>query len=335
MGGTLEELIVEKTLRIPAPTGLEGDGDTAARQFDAVLMSAGFKMSRQLLAHLSSLSAGTVIDTALQVLPVVRRMVGDHVKHNTYFEDFPAGVPDTLDFWASLLAEALLDPVAANAVATTSPPGGLNLLALPGYGRYLHTYEEMLAAHDDLIRAAGDRVTVLHLGGPLEEEVHGLYLRLAGSSVPLGEEDLQLLADLAGLCVDRPQPETIQVRENRAVINQARLEVGGELLVDTVTDVLRLACALSGCDVTLREPTRFASLPISTATIMRGIVERDYLRVRYLVDLWAALGADVTVWDGGGVPDGLVTFVGLERPEGLAEGSSVYALDRLRDLIPQ
>jgi hypothetical protein len=68
------------------------------------------------------------------------------------------------------------------------------------------------------------------------------------------------LKALAAHCADGPQPEAIPVRENRAVVNEARLKVGASLLLDTVTDVLRLACALSGGDVTLQEPTRFRAL---------------------------------------------------------------------------
>ena len=41
----LEALVIEKTFRVPAPAGLAGDGQAVARQFDVVLMSAGFKCS--------------------------------------------------------------------------------------------------------------------------------------------------------------------------------------------------------------------------------------------------------------------------------------------------
>ncbi len=139
--------------------------------------------------------------------------------------------------------------------------GTLNLLSLPAYGRYQHTYEEMLAAQDELIASAGDRVTVLHLGRGLDDELTDLYLALAGSTTPLGEEHLRDLRTLAECCALGPQPEAIPVRENRAVVNEARLAVDVDLLLDTVTDVLRLACALSGGDVTLQEPTRFRTLP--------------------------------------------------------------------------
>ncbi|MBA8955356.1 TerD family protein [Actinomadura namibiensis] len=258
---SLEPLVVRHTLRVPAPKGPAGDGGVAARRFDAALMSVGFKLSADLLEHLSGLAAGTVIDTAAHTLRTVRGMVGDHVQHNAYFIDFPDNVPDTFEFWMGLVAKTFADDVHRTRAETRLSSGVLNLLALPGYGEYQHTYTEMLAHHDELIAAAGDRVTVLHLGGDLDAEATALYLALAGSGTPLGEDGLRDLAVLAEHRADGPQPDTIPVRENRAVVNRVRLDLGADLLLDTVTDVLRLACALSGGDVTLQEPTRFANLP--------------------------------------------------------------------------
>ncbi|GHE59257.1 hypothetical protein GCM10014715_10620 [Streptomyces spiralis] len=261
MAHRLDPLVIRHTHRIPAPAGPAGEGAVAAQQFDAALMSVGFKLSAEVLEHLSGLSEGTVVDTAVRTLETVREMVGDHVRHNTYFIDFPANVPDTFDFWMRCIAEALADDRTRTSTLEQLSAGLVNLLTLPSYGNYRHTYAEMLAHHDELIAAAGDRLTVLHLGRASEDELTGLYLALAGSSTPLGEDGLRDLKDLAGHCADGPQPARIPVRENRALINQVRLMAGASLLVDTVTDVLRLACALVGGDVTLREPTRLRTLP--------------------------------------------------------------------------
>lgn len=261
MANRLASVVLRHTHRLPAPEGSAGDGAAAARQFDAALLSVGFKLSADLLAHLSGLSRAAVVHTATRTLRTVREMVGDHVAHNTYFIDFPANVPDTEEFWTRCVAEALRDRKARGSVLSQLAHGVLNLLSLPSYGRYQHTYEEMLAVQDELIASAGDRLTVLHLGGALDDEVTALYLALAGSTTPLGEEHLADLRVLAERCATGPQPEAIPVRENRAVVNEARLAVGADLLLDTVTDVLRLACALSGGDVTLREPTRFRTVP--------------------------------------------------------------------------
>jgi hypothetical protein len=170
-------------------------------------------------------------------------------------------VPDTVEFWTQRLRAAVLtgggtatDAQLRDAVVL----GGVNLLDLPAYGAYQHTYAELLAAHDALITAAGDRVTVLHLGDTADVEATRLYLALAGSSTPLGEADLAILSELAVACVDGAQPAEVPVRENRAVLNGIRLVLGRPLVaVDTTADVLRLACQVSGGDASLVTPTRF------------------------------------------------------------------------------
>ncbi|MFG2951955.1 hypothetical protein [Streptomyces adustus] len=260
MSHSLESLVIRHTHRLPSPKGSAGDGAGAARQFDAALTSVGFKLSAELLERLSGLSEAAVVHLARRTLRTVREMVGDHVRHNSYFIDFPANVPDTEEFWMRCVAQALGDDKSRGTVLTQLAHGALDLFSLPTYGRYQHTYEEMIAAQDELVASAGDRVTVLHLGRDLDEELTALYLALAGSTTPLGEDHLRDLRTLAERCALGPQPESIPVRENRAVINEARIAIGADLLLDTVTDVLRLACALSGGDVTLREPTRFRAL---------------------------------------------------------------------------
>ncbi|WAX79813.1 TerD family protein [Streptomyces sp. KMM 9044] len=260
MAHNLKSLVLRHTHRLPSPRGTAGEGAAAARQFDAALTSAGFKLSAELLERLSGLSEAAVVHTAKRTLRTVGEMAGDHVRHNSYFIGFPANVPDTEEFWMRCVTKALGDGTSRENVLTQLADGVLDLLSLPAYGRYQHTYEEMLATQDELIASAGDRVTVLHLGRDLDDELTGPYLALAGSTTPLGEDhlhDLRILAERGAL---GPQPESVPVRENRAVVNGARLAVGADLLLDTVVDVLRLACALSGGDVTLQEPTRFRAL---------------------------------------------------------------------------
>lgn len=269
MAHSLESLVIRHTLRLSCPKGSAGEGATAARQFDAALTTVGFKLSAELLERLSGLSEAAVVHTARRTLRTVREMVGDHVRHNSYFIDFPANVPDTEEFWMRCVTKALGDGTSRDNVLTQLAHGVLDLLSLPVYGRYQHTYEEMLAAQDELIASAGDRVTVLHLGRELDDELTDLYLALAGSTTPLSEDHLRDLKALAGRCALGPQPESIPLRENRAVVNEARLAAGAELLLDTVTDVLRLACALSDGDVTLQEPTRFRAL---SRPVRRGLL---------------------------------------------------------------
>lgn len=93
----------------------------------------------------------------------------------------------------------------------------------PFDGTYRHTYAGVPTAHDELILAVTGRVTVLYLGGSLDEQAHAPYLDLADSTVPLGEDDPESLGPQAAWCANTPQPEAIPVREIRAGIFPAKL----------------------------------------------------------------------------------------------------------------
>jgi hypothetical protein len=267
----LEKTIIQKTLRVPASAGAAGEGSAVARQLDAALLSAGFSASCDLLEHVGALAPAPAMDLAATVVSAVRELVGDHVRHNAYFIGFPHDVPDTVEFWMERLQAAVLAGSGAAAVGVD----GINLLALPGYGSYRHTYAEMLAAHDELIASAGDRLTVLRLGGTAEAEAERLYLSLTGGVTPLGEADLAILSELAALCVDGEQPDEIPVRENRAVVNGIRLVLGRPLVaVDTTTDVLRLACQVSGGDVSLATRTRFRAFRRAERRVLLEALDR-------------------------------------------------------------
>lgn len=244
--------LLHKRLVFPLLSATDkGDSKAFARQLDLALMQVGFKLSKALLRYVSGLSSTDAFKVSGILLPAVQSLVGDHVKHNVYFRDFPKNVPDTLVFWSELLA------------AYYEQTGVLtnNLLSLPGYGTYQLSYEEMVEAHDTFKPRNGKAgLKVINLGGTEQQELNGLFLNLAGSVVPLNEEDRTLLGKLFAAGFRGPANLDIPVRENKAIINALWLAEGEALDVDTPTDVLRLAAHLSGGDVTLTENTRFKSL---------------------------------------------------------------------------
>jgi hypothetical protein len=68
---------------------------------------------------------------------------------------------------------------------------------------------------------------------------------------------------------------------------------------------------------------------VSTAMIVRSILARRFLTVG---DLVALLGPAEHYR--GQTFDAPVTYLGIERPEGLPEGSDAITLDRLTELVP-
>jgi stress response protein SCP2 len=247
-----------------------GDGTSMAYRLDAALLSVGFKLSAEALRYLARNNPGFVRMTAVRVLSAVRELVGDHVQHNAYFINFPVGVPDTMEFWISMLRRALV-PASGRVVDDSSidaelrevlASGAVNLLDLPGYGTYPHSFEELVNAHESFIPAMKDRVTILHLGESMFSELLRLFEVIAGSSTPPSPADRGLLIDLvrqlggnlhANLNFEMPG------RETKAVVNAAILADCGEIAgsvrplvqIDTITDVLRAVDMLSGGDGTL------------------------------------------------------------------------------------
>lgn len=73
---------------------------------------------------------------------------------------------------------------------------------------------------------------------------------------------------------------------------------------------------------------------VSVSRVVRAVVEREQLTVGYLADLMSGAATTVDLWDGEPVLDEPVTYIGLERPEGLHPDSRVITLENLRDLIP-
>ena len=257
--------ILKRTLRFPiAPANEAGNGRKETVQLDSALIKSGFKLSIELFERLSKMHPVNVISYAEEIIPAVKELVGGHVRHNTYFKDFPYNVPDTESFWVGLIIDTLMDPKEAGNIQLQLSFGFVNLLDLKGYGEYQHTYEDMLAVHEELIPSLKDRVTLIHLGDSLKEETLNLYYQLATSTVPLKNEDIGLLKELAAICIDDAQPEKISIRENKAIINSERIKEEGKkinLLIDTPTDIIRTYSALSGGDITLTTPTKFKSLP--------------------------------------------------------------------------
>ena len=304
-------------------------------------MSAGFKLSRGLLQELSARETGQVLALGGRVLRAARTMAGDHVKHNPYFRDFPFNVPATLEFWAELAERALAVGIAGGSGVYVDIGGGElveagSLLSLPGYGTVEHTYDDMLAAHEALAASAGDRITILHQGGTPQEEAHRLYLELAASRVPLAAEDLALLEALATACAAGPQPERVPVRENRAVLNRVALGCGRPLLADTVTDVLRLAAAVSGGDLTLETATRFRSFTRAERRVLVASLDRVVRQsqakladVAPHAEAWKRLGERLHPHEYGTLPEARRVFAvarGEERVPSLAARAESHFL---------
>ncbi len=259
MNTDLVTKLIQKRLTFPTLSAPAGNSRTLARQLDCALMQVGFKLSRSLIAYLGGLDFASAIKASSLLLDSVKKLVGDHVAHNTYFKDFPKNVPDTLEFWSGLLIKFYWE------TGTLTN----NLLDFPEYGTCQHTYEEMLAAHERF-KPKNLKLKVINLGKTEDQELRALCAYLVGSPVPLNVEDRALLETLYKAGFIEIDGVEIPVRENRAILNGVRLAAGvTSINVDTLTDVLRIAAYLSGGDVTLTEKLKLKSFsrPIRRALV--------------------------------------------------------------------
>ena len=264
----LFNLIVTRTLRVPLPrvdpSANVAHGDDYARQLDVALMDAGFKADRAILRQVRLMDDSTRKAFGSALTKAVLASAGGLVRHNVYFRSFPKNVPDTLVFWADLMAQS----------GVVLPFNKVNLLSLKGYGKYNHTYEEMLEAHGEKLEVSGNSLRVLTVGATLDEEGLSLYRMLAGSKVPLSEGDMAHLKNLADRYVGTAGSDVeMPVREIRAVVNAIRATKGLSIDVGSPTDVLRLAIALSGGDVSMVTPTKIKSFPKRVRRILMAGLE--------------------------------------------------------------
>lgn len=209
---------------------------------DAALMSIGFKLSKECIIYLSKLTKKDISDLYYDnILKSIRNMVGDHIDHNTYFKEFPRNVPNTIEFWIEQIVKYILTGEC-------------------DYGKYKHSYEDMLEHHDEFIEKDTDNITILRLGDYLNVECEKLYIELVKSDIPLHTEDIKILKYLTPMYYRKVLVKDMPIRETRAIVNGIKI-VCDQIYIDTPTDIIRIYCYLSGGDITLTENTKFKSLP--------------------------------------------------------------------------
>jgi stress response protein SCP2 len=200
----------------------------------------------------SALSPKDYASWAQETFTAIRKALGGEALPNPYFIDFPKGVPkNTEKFWWELIMGAEHPRDAAINFVLTG-----NLLGIPGYGELRHTYEEMVARHKAHI-GDGRKLSVLEPTS-YEEMVYHLVREVGESTVPVSAD----MRDVYRQLLREVDLETVAVprtKEALALFNEEAVRRGFAhvLNVPTATDVLRLAVAMSGGDVSLQEKPRF------------------------------------------------------------------------------
>ncbi|KRP47141.1 TerD family protein [Pseudomonas poae] len=243
-------------VHVPIGTG----GATRAQVASAVREIAAFRcvLSKSLIEQIGLLSATELKYWLREIVGVLRRETGAHVHHRPFYPDFPEQVLKASE------AELYLNAVIHY----------LTLARLPA------TEDSRPAMLE------GNFISRVIEPGSVSE-FDSLLEPLISSRTSLSEQDA---ADVAWFIrtyksdVFRLLPETVPFREIRAQVGGALiLHVAGDVRVnaflgrnvETTTDVLRLAVALTGGDVSLTTAsTRFTAMKRSMRRLLLRLLDR-------------------------------------------------------------
>lgn len=243
---SLANIYLRRSLAVlPLPAATTPEETAVMKATVAAVMqnvaSLGFKVSSEVSENLLQASFDNVYLWHDQVLSVLKELVGENYRYNPMYPNFPQQVMD-LD-----AAELFIN-------ATNHYRGNLT------GNRVMPEYEKDL--RDPYQEYGLSATREIRLGS--SEEAQEVFDALLSSTTGYSSTDQQD----AKLIVETLQtlPEKLVQRENKAfllaVMQRANLisedDVSG--YIDTATDLLRLATALSGGDTSLASTTRFKGL---------------------------------------------------------------------------
>lgn len=252
-----QELFLRRRNKVQVPMGI--GGATRAQVASAVREVAAFRcvLSEPLIERIGLLSAPELKHWLREIVRVLRRGAGAHVHHRWFYPDFPEQVLTASE------AELYLNAVMHY----------LTLSRLP------------LTEHSRPAMLEGNLISRVIEPGSVQE-FESLLEPLVSSRTSLSEEET---ADVIWFVreyksdVFRLLPAAVPFREIRAqlgaaliqhVPNDARVDFYLERNVETATDVLRLAVALNGGDVSLATAsTRFTAMKRSIRRLLLRLLD--------------------------------------------------------------
>lgn len=257
------------------------DNKNIALTFNRNIEQFGFCLDQNAFETISKCSEQQISEIYYKIVPVLKRMVGDHRTFRPFYPNFPKQVMEASDaelyfnalahYWGSFVAD-----VTANK----------NYVLLP------HFDKEDRPALDENVR-----LKPLSIG--TKEEFEKIFTQLVGSNSSLSETDKEIVK---WFIQKKPNvfdllPATIPQKENLCLVVGLLLDSGNsELLfkyLKTATDVLRVAVVMSGGDVSLAESVKFRNFSRKERRFLLGALENcgsiveDMLRWK---ERWKRLG---------------------------------------------
>jgi hypothetical protein len=216
------------------------------------LEGLGFTLSPALLARVQTLSVTAFLHLYDELLPVLRQLVGANVAYRPFYPNFPAQVMD-------------------------APAGELYLNALL---HYLTLWRPDMPQHERPPLLERTDLTVIDLSEADDLRQIGRQLLAANASLS-AQDRADVVWLLTAYCdrLDTLLPATIPQKETIALVASTLITLVPDpadwlaRYVATATDVLRVAVALSGGDVSLAAPTKFRSFARPERRLLLGLLE--------------------------------------------------------------
>jgi hypothetical protein len=236
------------------------DYDRLPRNYVATMLknieALGFTFSETLIEACRTLSLEQLTAFYEEVTVALRRAKGAHLLHQPMYPNFPTQVMEMSD-------------------------GDLYLNAIVHYltdGRYrpVTQRKERMPLLDTV------ELQVIDLGFP--EEFERLFGQITGANTSLSVQDKEDLTWFVQTYGDRiapllpdaiPQKETMAFVASLLIAHTNRAQEFVAKFCRTATDVLRLAVAMSGGDVSLATVTRFRSYKRAERDLLLGLLERQ------------------------------------------------------------
>ena len=223
--------------------------------------SLGFTCSPALIERMTTLSERTLLEFYGPLVDNLRAMVGAHVQFEPMYPDFPRQVMDAGE--AELYVNAIMHYLG-------------DLLGVRIMPKYEKQPRPPLA---DEFERKGE-LKVIDLGD--ESEIRDIARKLIGARTSISDTDKKDVAVLVAHYRDDVAeilPGDIPHKENLAFVTGQLLDhPAADMLLTryfkTATDVLRLAIALSGGDVSLAGKTKFRSFKRAERRLLLALVER-------------------------------------------------------------
>lgn len=242
---------------LPEPDGGAPVSDTVLATCLRNLAGLGAAFAPALVDACRALSDAQVVALHDTLVPLLRRRRGAHRAHRPFYAGFPTQVMEMaaarryLNALVHYLSDGRLRPRDGGA---PRPP---------------------LAGRTPLER--------IEPGDP--DDFEGLFTQIAAANASLSEEDradLEFFVRTRGDAIVARMPERVPQKETAAFLAGLLLEhASRDAALDalsglcrTATDVLRLAVALSGGDLSLAAPTRFRVFSRPERALLLGLLER-------------------------------------------------------------